>query len=90
MPAEDGWPPYLYLGPGASLTYERTPDSILSDEESIADMSRRVGAVDVAGLRYHSIVTTELSLPTEITRRKGFQPRLRQRSLSSIRIWCSS
>jgi len=42
---------YLYLGPGQSLTYERTPDSILEDGEYVAELSRRVGPVDVAGLR---------------------------------------
>ena len=31
---------YLYVGSGSSLTYERTPESILGDAEYIADLSR--------------------------------------------------
>ncbi len=42
---------YLYLGPGASLTYERTPESILNDAEYLADVARRLGAVNVDNLR---------------------------------------
>jgi hypothetical protein len=46
---------YLYLGPGASLTYERTPDSILNDDAYLADVSRRLGAVDVTTLRKRNL-----------------------------------
>ena len=33
---------YLYLGLGASLTYERTPDAILDDPSYVAEKSRSV------------------------------------------------
>jgi hypothetical protein len=42
---------YLYLGPGASLTYERTPDTILDDHAYLADVSGRLGAIDVDAMR---------------------------------------
>ena len=41
---------YLYLGPGDSLTYEKTPASILDDEASMAQVSRRF-SIDVTALR---------------------------------------
>ena len=36
---------YLYLGPGASLTYERTPEGILSDRGYLTGVSARLGAI---------------------------------------------
>jgi hypothetical protein len=41
---------YLYLGPGASLTYERTPETILNDQSYISELSGRFGAIDVEAL----------------------------------------
>jgi hypothetical protein len=41
---------YLYLGPGDSLTYEKTPGSILDDEPYITELTRRFG-LDVESLR---------------------------------------
>jgi hypothetical protein len=41
---------YLYLGPGNSLTYEKTPSAILDDEAYMAQVSRRF-AIDVDVLR---------------------------------------
>lgn len=42
---------YLYLGPGASLTYERTPEAILNDTSYIAELSQRFGTINVDALR---------------------------------------
>jgi hypothetical protein len=42
---------YLYLGPGASLTYERTPEAVLNDRQYITELSARFGAIDVDALR---------------------------------------
>jgi hypothetical protein len=61
---------YLYLGPGASLTYEPTPDSILSDDVYLADVSRRLGPVDVAGLRRRNL---ERALVTDADRAEARQ-----------------
>jgi hypothetical protein len=41
---------YLYLGRGNDLTYEKTPDSILDDQEYMAALGRRFGT-SVDGLR---------------------------------------
>jgi hypothetical protein len=42
---------YLYFGPGSTLEYEAVPASILDDAPHIAELSRRFGPIDVAGLR---------------------------------------
>jgi hypothetical protein len=41
---------YLYLGPGNSLTYEKTPASILDDDAYMAQVSKRF-AIDASSLR---------------------------------------
>ena len=46
---------YLYLGPGSSLTYERTPDAILNDQTYIDELSRRFGPVNVEALRRRNL-----------------------------------
>ena len=46
---------YLYLGPGSSLTYEQTPETIVNDQKYIAELSRRFGAVNVEALRRRNL-----------------------------------
>jgi hypothetical protein len=46
---------YLYLGPGSSLTYEQTPETILSDRTYIDELSRRFGPVNVESSRRRNL-----------------------------------
>jgi len=64
---------YLYLGPGGSLTYERTPDTILNDTAYIAELSRRFGAVDVEALRRRNL-NRELYTPADRAEARQFAP----------------
>ena len=64
---------YLYLGPGASLTYERTPETILSDRPYVAELSRRFGQVDVDGLRRRNLERA-LFTPADRAEARQFAP----------------
>jgi hypothetical protein len=54
---------YLYLGPGASMTYEPVPDSIVSDQAYVDELSKRFGPIDVDGLRRRNLDRTRFTAP---------------------------
>jgi hypothetical protein len=64
---------YLYLGAGASLTYERTPESILSDQSYIAELAGRFGSVDVEALRRRNVERV-LFTPADRAEARQFAP----------------
>ena len=64
---------YLYVGPVASMTYERTPDAILNDASYIAELSRRFGVVDVEALRRRNL-NRELFTPADRAEARQFAP----------------
>ena len=64
---------YLYLGPGTSRTYEKTPATILDDADYIAELSRRFGPVDVDSLRRRNLIR-ELFTPADRAEARKFAP----------------
>jgi hypothetical protein len=64
---------YLYLGPGASMTYEKTPATILDDQPYIAELSRRFGPVDVESLRRRNL-DRQLFTPADRAEARQFAP----------------
>jgi len=64
---------YLYLGPGSSLTYEPTPDTILDDPAYLDELSRRFGPVNVEALRRRNL-ERQLFTTADRTEARQFAP----------------